>query len=144
MLGLAMLFDERKEVRERALKQILYYREKLYDPTKLRAYVKPAINFDCTDYVDMINLDDDNILSEPPFTANIPHEHLLEYIEFDSPPFPDPRIPSHIQGTERFVQLLTSVSRRSIEKNRDGIMAVTVESRSTIPRLNSKQDLKNK
>ncbi|XP_049318586.1 uncharacterized protein LOC125780355 [Bactrocera dorsalis] len=113
---LTMLFDARKEVRQGAIKKMLYYREKLYDPTKLRAYKKPTINFDCTDYVEMINLDNNSILSEPPFTANIPYDHLLEYIEFDNPPLPDPQIPPHIQGTERFVQLLTSVSRRTIEK----------------------------
>lgn len=92
----------------------------------------------------MINLDNDGILSEPPFTASIPYEHLLNYIEFDDPPLPDPQIPLHIQGTERFVQLLTRVSRRTIEKNRDGVMAVTVKSRNVTPRIDSKKDLKNK
>lgn len=91
----------------------------------------------------MINLDDDNIVSEPAFTAKIPYDHLLEYIEYDDPPLPDSQIPAHIQGTERFVQLLTTVSRRAIEKNRDGVMAVTVESRKLVYRMDSKQDLKN-
>lgn len=139
---LTMLFDETKEVRERALRKILYYREKIYDPTKLRAYKKPAINFSCTNYVDMIDLDDDSILSEPPFTASIPYDHLLEYIEFDDPPLTDPQIPMHIQGTERFVQLLTSISLRHVEKNRDGVMAVTVESRKALPKIDSKKHLK--
>ncbi|KAL7732913.1 hypothetical protein ACLKA6_006034 [Drosophila palustris] len=49
------------------------------------------------DYTEMVNLDDDSILSEPPFTASIPYDHLLEYIEFDEPPLPVPEIPSHIQ-----------------------------------------------
>lgn len=141
---LTMIFDNRKEVRGMALKKILYYRENLYDPTKLRVYKKPTINFNCTNYFDMINLDNDGILSEPPFTASIPYEHLLNYIEFDDPPLPDPQIPLHIQGTERFVQLLTRVSRRTIEKNRDGVMAVTVKSRNVTPRIDSKKDLKNK
>jgi len=139
---LTMLFDERKHIREKAIKKILYYRDKLYDATKLRTYEKHIINFDAIDYIDLINLDDDNILSEPPFTSKIPYEHLLECIDFDEPPLPDPQIPSHIQGTERFVQLDTNVSRRSIQKNRDAIMAVTVASRTTTPRMDSKKDLK--
>lgn len=140
---LTMLFDERKPVRERAINKILYCREQLYDSTKLRAYKKHSINFNCTDYMDLVDLDDDNILSEPPFTASIPHEHLLEYIKSDDVPLPDPGIPSHIQGTERCVQLLTHVSRRVIAKNRDDVMAVTLESRTQIPRMDCKKDLKN-
>lgn len=138
---LTMFFDDRKSVRERCIKKILHFRNNLWDPSTLRAYEKPKINFDCSDYVDMIDLDDDSILSEPPFTTNIPYEHLLEYIEFDDPPLSDLGIPSHIQGTERFVQLLTNVSRRAIECNRDDILAVTIESRKRIPRMDSKKDL---
>lgn len=139
---LTMLFDDRKAVRERALKKIMYYRQQLYDPTKLRAYKKHSINFDSTDYVDLVDLDDDNILSEPPFTSSIPYEHLLEYIAFDEPPLPDPQIPLHIQGTERCVQLLTNVSRRVTEKNRNDVLAVTIESRAKVPKMESKKDLK--
>lgn len=61
------------------------------------------------------------------YFANIPYEHLLECIEFDDPPLSDPQIPSHIQGTERFIQMLTNVSRRVIDKNRDDVMAVIME-----------------
>lgn len=141
---LAMLFDERKSVREKAIKKIQYYREQLYDSTNLRPYKKHPINFNCTDYVDLVDLDNDDILSEPPFTTTIPLEHLLEYINSDVVPLPDPGIPSHIQGTERCVQLLTHVSRRVIAKNRDDVMAVTLESRTRTPRMDSKKDLKTK
>lgn len=138
-----MLFNDRKTVRERAIRKILHYRDQLYDPTKLRVYKKHSINFNCTDYANLIDLDDDTILSEPPFTASIPYEYLLDYIECDDPPLPDPQIPSHIQGTERCVQLLTTVSRRVIAKNRDQVMAVTIESRTRLPRMESKKDLKD-
>lgn len=58
----------------------------------------------------MINLDSQNFLLQTPFTANISYDHLLKYTEIDNPPFPDPHFPIHIQGTERFVQLLTCAS----------------------------------
>lgn len=139
---LAMLFDDKKTVRESALKKILYIRDNLHDPTKLREYNKPAINFESTDYINLINLDNDENLSEPPFTANIPYEYLVSYIELDSPPLSDPEIPCHIQGTERYVQLLTSVSHRVVQNNRDDVMTVTAESRKLLPRIESKQDLR--
>lgn len=138
---LTMLFDDRKSVRERAIKKILYYREQLYDSNNLRKYKKHSINFECTDYTGLVDLNDDDILSEPPFTASIPYEHLLEYINCDDVPFSDPEIPLHIQGTERCIQLLTHVSRRVVAKNRDDVMAVTLESRIQIPRMESKKDL---
>lgn len=92
----------------------------------------------------MIDLNDDNELSEPPFTRGIPYEHLKAYFEDEDdedPPLPDPNIPCHIQGTERYVQLVSNVSKRAIHKNREGIMATTVESRSKVSRMESKQDL---
>lgn len=139
---LSMLFDDRKDIRDKAIKKILYYRDKLDDPTKLRVYKKYDINFNCANYFDMVDLNNDSILSEPPFTRNIPYDHLVQYLELEEPPFADPNIPSHIQGTERYVQLLTSVSKRVVEKNRDAVMAVTVESRQKLPRIESKQDFK--
>lgn len=141
---LTMIFDDRKPIRQRAIEKILYYRDKLCNPNQLRAYKKHTINFEITDYVEIIDLDDDNILTEPPYTAKIPYEHLVKFMDLDDPPLPDPRIPLHIQGTERFVQLLTNVSRRVIEKNRDDVMLVTLESRESIPCIESKQNLKNK
>lgn len=45
----------------------------------------------------MIDMND----NEPPFTLSIPYEHLKQYLEIDDPPLPDPKIPLHMQGTER-------------------------------------------
>ena len=137
---LTMLFDDRKEKRDCALKKILHYRKDLYVPMKLRDYKRPIINFNCTDYTNMVDLNDDDILFEPPFTHNIPYEHLEQYLKYDEPPLSDPKIPLHIQGTERHVQLLASVFKRVVETNREGVMAATLESRETNPRLESKQD----
>lgn len=138
-----MLFDDRKEIRKYALEKILYFRDNLYDSTELREYVKPQINYDCSNYVNMIDLENDALLSEPAFTRKIPYEHLQHYMDDDEnedPPLPDPQIPCHIQGTERYIQLLTSVAKRSIDKNREGIMATTIESRKKITRMETKKD----
>lgn len=140
---LSMLFDDRKEVRDRAIKKILHFRDNIFMSTELRPYKKPVINFNCANYYDMIDLNDDEILSEPPLTAGIPYDYLKEYLDFDNPPLSDPNIPSHIQGTERFVQVLSNVSGRVTESNRDDVIAVTVESRTRIPRMESKKDLQD-
>lgn len=86
-------------------------------------------------------MNDNSIIFEPPFTVSIPYEYLQQYLEDNDPPLPDPKIPLHIQGTERHVQLLASVSKRVVEQNREGVMAVTLESREKFPRLESKKDL---
>lgn len=142
-----MLFDDRKEIRRLALKKILYFRDNLCDSTMLRKYVKPKINFDCTDYVRMIDLENKTLLSEPPFTRKIPYEHLQQYLEDvddEDPPLQDPLIPCHIQGTERHVQLLASVAKRSIDKNREGIMASVSEGRNKLPRMETRKDFEGK
>lgn len=141
---LSMLFDDRQGIRRYALEKILHIRDNTYDSTELREYVKPPINFNCSNYTHMIDLNNDDLLSEPPFTRNIPYEHLQQYIDDEDnedPPLPEPQVPCHIQGTERYVQLLASVAKRSIDKNREGIMATVVESRKKITRMETKKDL---
>ena len=137
-----MLFDDSKEKRDCAIKKILRYRTDGDDPTQLRAYKKPDINFNCTSYTEMINMNDINNVFEPPFTRSIPYDTLKEYLNQDDPPFNDPKIPSHTQGTERHVQLLASVCKRVIPENVEAVMATTLESRAKLPRLERKKDFK--
>ncbi|XP_017485945.1 PREDICTED: uncharacterized protein LOC108374482 [Rhagoletis zephyria] len=139
---LSMLFDDSKEKRDCAIKKILRYRTDVDEPMELRVYKKPDINFNCTSYTEMINLNDINIVFEPPFTRSIPYDTLKEYLNQDDPPFNDPKIPSHIQGTERHVQLLASVSKRVIPENVEAVMATTLESRAKLPRLERELSIK--
>lgn len=141
---LSMLFDDRMEKRNIAIKKILHYRRDIVDPTELRVYKKPLINFNCTEYTNMIDLNDDTILFEPPFTQSYSYEHLEGYLNYDVPPFDDPQIPLHIQGTERHVQLLAATAKRVSGKNVEGAMAAILESRTKTPRLESKQDFQKK
>ena len=90
---LAMLFDDKKESRNIAIKKML-----------LTVYQIPLINFNCTDYTNMIDLNKDDVLFEPPFTHTIPYDHLEQYLQYDDPPLPDPRILVHKQATERHIQ----------------------------------------
>lgn len=142
---LSMLFDDRKEMRELSIQKILFIRDNLYTTDKLRKYEKPKnINFNCSNYIDMIDLNNTSILHEPPFTKNISYEELKEYLNDSDhdPPYQDPKIPCHIQNTERHVQLCTAVSNRVTHSHREGVMEVTLESRFIMPNIESKQDLK--
>lgn len=73
---------------------------------KLRVCKKPIINFDCADYTNMIDMNGNSNIFEPPFSVSIPYEHLEQFLKNDEPSLPDPKIPLHIQATERHVQLL--------------------------------------
>lgn len=139
---LSMLFDNDKTIRDLAIKKILHYRNHVEDPMQLRVYKKPIINFSCTDYTNMIDMNDNSIIFEPPFTRSLPYDYLEEYLKYNDPPLPDPKIPLHIQGTERHVQLLATVSKRVLERNREGVMAVTLECREKFPKLMTKKDFK--
>jgi len=83
---LAMLTDERKHIRELGLRRILKVRKKEKFPktTKrrrteeteaIREFNIPKLNFEATDYVDLINWQESDI-TEPPLTMNISDEDL--------------------------------------------------------------------
>lgn len=137
---LGMIFDERKPIREMAFEKIMFIRRNK-DQTKLRAYEKPKINFACTDYINMIDLNNNNILFEPPFTKKMPFEHLNDYKDSDEVVL-DINIPCHIQGTERNVKEVTRASKHVTEKHKAGFLATSTESREKMPKFESKQDFK--
>lgn len=138
---LAMLFDKNKEKRDCAIKKILRYRRDVEDPLEVRVYEKPTINFNCTEYTNMIDLNDQNNVFEPPFTRSFAYDELAEYLKDDDLAFVDPKIPMHIQNTEQHVQLVASVVKRVIPENVEGVVATTATSRAKMPRLESKKDL---
>ena len=68
---LSMLFDDRKEMRDSAIKKILRYRDNVDDSLELRDYNKPDIDFQCSDYTNMIDLNDINNVFERVFVEVI-------------------------------------------------------------------------
>ena len=51
----AMLFDQRPNIRRLACERILMARETAEDFDGIRPFVRPKLNFNCDDYVDMID-----------------------------------------------------------------------------------------
>lgn len=135
-----MIFDEKKAVRQMAFQKILQIRDNL-ERTRLRTYKKADINFECTNYTNIIDLNDNNILFEPPYTKSIPYDHLIDYKDSDVILL-QMRIPCHIQATERCIKEITRASKHVTEKHKAGFVAMSAESREKMPRFESKQDYK--
>ena len=88
----------------------------------------------------MIDLNDDNILFEPPYTKNIAFDHLEEYAQ-SGMAIEKTGIPCHIQNTERCLQEVTRASKHVTEKFKAGFLAASAKSRELHPKSDSKQDL---
>lgn len=138
---LGMVCSNEKPIREIAFDKIRYIRNHL-DRTTLRDYKKPKINFDSTHFSNIIDLNDDDILHEPPYTRDIPLQHLMEdYYDCDEVMI-NVEIPCHIQSTERNVQEVTRASKHVTEKHKSGFIASSMESREKRSKTDSKKDLK--
>lgn len=135
---LSMMCSNVKPIRQLAIDKIIHIRKNL-DRTELRNYKKPKINFECTHFTNMIDLNDDNMLYEPPYTKDIPLEHLQDYYESDEVVI-NIEIPCHIQNTERAIQEMTRASKHVTEKHKLGFIAASVESREKREKSESKKD----
>lgn len=146
---LGMLTDERKFIRELALRRILKVRNN-YDSgnNKFRKFVIPAINFQATDYVEMISWQKSHI-TEPPMTMEIKDEELKQLIEESSTNYERwsivdfPKFPCHTQAVERTVKLVTEAAAAVCGQDaRDGFIRAKKESLSLFPVFGSKKDFK--
>jgi hypothetical protein len=115
---LAMLTDERKHIQHLGLRRIT--REKLPKRTTkkrkstetkaIREFAIPKLNFEATDYVDLINWQE-SYITEPPLTKNISDEDLKLLVATGDTPVVDfPQFPCHTQAVERCVKLVTEAS----------------------------------
>jgi len=133
-----MLGDERKYVRELAMRRILKARSKKYG---LRKFVVPKLNFTATDYVELIDWQQTD-LSDPPLLANIANEDIEMYVAGGSIPTMDfPKYPCHTQSVERCVKLVTEAAASVCSaRARDGFIRVRLQSRQLMPTFNTKSE----
>lgn len=142
---LAMLNDERFDVRKTAWQRILDARH--FDCVGIRKFRIPnALNFSCTSYMDMIDLDsftdtDPPIIRDIPISAgNIDTLALNKLLEHDFGKFLID-MPLHTQSVERSVKLVTAASKRTAgEQSRNGLIFNTLASRNAMPKFASKKD----
>lgn len=136
---LAMLGDERKLVREQAVNTIMESRLKNDSTEKLRSFNVPTLNMSAKDYIDMIDWKKINI-TEPPLTRDL-EEHNLRLVVENGLGDNITGHPCHNQAVERSVKLVTEASSKvCTSTSRDGFIRTTLESRSELPKFNTKKE----
>lgn len=129
----AMLADERQEIREMAVDIILQCRQRPSDD--IRQFRPPHINFNAEDYIQLVEPD---VLSkcEPPLTMALSEEELSGAI---NAPLHFP-YPCHSQGVERWVQEVTAASQNRVGHNsRHQWLLNRAKSRLDLPVIQTKK-----
>ena len=139
-LLLSMITDERPRIRELGLRRILKARR--YKRTSIRTFKVPTLNLSADDYIDLIDWQSNEAISEPPVTSEISENDLMKYInEKETPSITFPRLPCHTQAVERCVKMVTEASTAVCgAERRDGYIKVQMASRGTVPFFNTKRD----
>ena len=118
---LAMLADENEEIRNAAVKKIVFLRNKASESaqsTNIRHFKVPKINPTSKSYHELANLDESDV-EEPPLVR---HFSLSEIEDLKSMPLQISH-PCHNQAVERHIQLVSEVSALVTGfENRDGII----------------------
>ena len=129
---LSMLSDSRRNVRVLAINKILQARG-ANNNTSVRTFSVPKLNFEATDYINMVNLEAANI-------TNVSSCDLALSIDNEKWEFFD--YPNHTQAVERTVKLVTEASSKVYGyENRNAYIKTTLESRKQLPLNNSKHHL---
>ena len=135
---LSMLTDERKHIRELAMRRILRARSEKYG---VRKFAIPKINFEAEDYIDLIDWQNTAVF-EPPILTNTAVDDLEMFVANGEAPVIDfPKYPCHTQSVERCIKLVTEASAAVCGlKARDGFIRVRLESRKIMPSFNTKAE----
>lgn len=106
----------------------------------IREFAIPKLNFEATDYVDLINWQESHI-TEPPLTKNISDEDLKLLVATGDTPVVDfPQFPCHTQAVERCVKLVTEASAAVCgAPARDGFIRARLEARRIMPVFDTKR-----
>ena len=137
-LLIAMLGDDRKHIRELALRRILKCRSTKKNDD-VRIFRTNKLNFNCEDYVDLIDWQNIKI-TEPPLTMEISNEELTAMISSVPDGVPFEKFPCHSQAVERCVKLVTEASAAVYgPEARDRFIRARIESREMLPQFNTKK-----
>lgn len=133
---LAMIADDRSHVRELAWRRIKNARTTNKN-TEVRIFKVPALNFEANDFIEIIDWQN-TVITEPPLTQ------MLTIVEIDSLIVSKetksiPKYPCHTQAVERHIKLVTEASASVCgEATRDGFIRNRIQSRTAMPRFDTK------
>lgn len=83
-----------------------------------------------------------SIVTVPPILNNKSKTEIKMYIENSSLIINDTQFINYTQNVERFIQDITKIAIKNFEKNRNGVIRVTLQSRSKLSNFKSKKDFK--
>ena len=140
-LLIAMLVDERIEVRQTAVGRILQARKsaRSEESEDVRVFKIPPLNFKAQDYTQLIFWDKCDI-TEPPILSHLSNDDICTFVDGD-PSFKQTlsSFPCHTQAVERCVKLVTETCSHVVgSERRDGYIRSVIEDRKTLPRFDSK------
>lgn len=137
---LAMVADSTQNIRKTAFDKIRVALSNEASMETIRKFEKPHLNFDASNYYDMINWDAVEI-TVPPILRRFADK--LNQLEAD----PDKylldikKIPCHTQAVERCVKMVTEASKSVFGHNaRDQQIKSKIQSRKLMPAFKSKKD----
>ncbi|KAK0069077.1 hypothetical protein Bpfe_001259 [Biomphalaria pfeifferi] len=138
-LLIAMVTDDRDHIKQLGLRRILKARQE--QKTGIRKFCIPRLNFDSTDYVDLINWQEAEVTA-PPLLANIPMSEITSRIhDQNNIMLPIIQVPCHTQAVERHVKLVTEASQSVCgERVRNGFIKNRILSRQQMTAFNQKTD----
>ncbi|GBM60904.1 hypothetical protein AVEN_235165-1 [Araneus ventricosus] len=141
-LLLSMLADEKRHIRELAVRRIIKARGSSSTVECLRLVVR-KLNLRANQYIDMIDWFKCDV-TEPPITADLTVEDLKSIAENGS--IKDLQIykfPCHIQSVERCVKLVSEAANTVCgSRNRDGFIRKTIASWAIMPSFQHKAGYK--
>jgi len=110
----------------------------------VRIFRVPEINFDASNYMDIINWTKVDV-TEPPLVAHFSPDDLQCIAkEGLGDKFSFPRLSCHTQAVERTVKLTEAASKVCGPEKRDGFIRTTLRSREKMPSLETKNDFQFK
>lgn len=140
-LLLAVITDENPNMRELGIRRFLKSRQS--KATRIRKFEIPKLNFQASNYIDLINWQKVALTPPPILSAysNAEVEQLIK--DGDQSALKFDRFPCHTQAVERCVKLVTEASSAVCgQQSRDGFIRSRIESRMKMPCFNSKKDYK--
>lgn len=143
-LLVAMLADERRHIRELAMRRILSIRTKESAAQgKIRKFEIPTINFLANDYIELIFWQEQAI-SEPTLTRHLTDEELKKEISENLPMLSLLfNLPCHTQAVERCVKVVSEASLSVCDSSaRDGFIRSRLRDRNIMPVFETKRDYK--
>ncbi|CAH1101610.1 unnamed protein product [Psylliodes chrysocephalus] len=139
----SMLTDDRKPMRELALRRILKCRVNGLQNRNIRQFKVPKLNFDAQDYTELINCQSVSV-TEPQLTRKVSDDVLQEMIVRVPDNIEISKYPCHTQAVERCIRTVTEASGLvSGTESRDGLIRTRIASRKKIPKTETKQHFLN-